>query len=202
MKATPCEYGLESIIGNSGPRSGGLHISAIYNDLYSELEPNRYRKGSKPDPVLLELGLSCESWLEDGLKNRLMSGWERPGELVGEIDGHEVSYNPDLVKVNGVLRLGEIKLTQMSAKGFPTAEANNLPEKMSKYVVQMMAYAHLLHTTYARLIVYFVNGDYNRVVGGDPQIRACDLEFAPREIADNWAMLVQHGRHKNWEFDH
>ena len=197
----PVSHGLEALVGNSGPRSGGLHISSIYNSLYQDLEPDRYKRGSTPDPVLLEMGLSCEQWMEDGLKNRLMSGWERPGELEGEIDGHPVLYNPDLLHINGELRLGEIKYTQLSSKDMPTEAANYVPPKFEKYVCQMQAYGWLMQTSYARLIVFFANGNYNRVRGGDPQLRAWDFEFMPRELEDNWAALVSHGRRKKWQFD-
>lgn len=202
MKVIPVAHGLETIVGQSGPRSGGLHISSVYNSLYQDLEPDRYKRGSLPDPVLLEMGLSCEQWMEDGLKNRLMSGWERPGELEGEIDERPVAYNPDLLHINGILRLGEIKYTQLSCKDMPEEEANNLPPKFSKYICQMQAYGHLMETPYARLIVFFANGNYNRVRGGDPQLRAWDFEFTAREIAENWSALVTHGRSKKWTFDH
>lgn len=130
MKIVPVKHGLEDIIGvSTAPRTVGLHMSEIYNDLYQDLEPKRYIKGSKPDVLRMEAGLAFEDMLEEGLKRRL-AGSERPGEFTTE---EGILYTPDLIIFNGETRLGEIKLTWMSSKEVPRELANGFPPKFDKY---------------------------------------------------------------------
>lgn len=203
MKITPIEHGLEDLIGVSPPgRTPGLHMSDLYGDLYKHLEPERYGRGGAPDAVVLEAGLACESILEQGLRDRLCGGG-RPGELLHTEAGlaQPILFSPDLVIFNSHTRVGEIKLTWMSSREMPSEPSNNLPPKFSKYACQMMCYGHCLETPYARLLAYFINGDYGwmrkggkRGNGPSPQLKAWDLEFSARELAENWSMIVNHGR--------
>ena len=192
MKITPVPHGLEDLIGKSpGSRAPGLHMSDIYNDLYQDLEPKRYVRGSIPDPLRLEAGLSCESFLEEALKKRL--GGERPDPFVSEEGIH---FSPDLIIFNGSTRVGEIKLTWLSSREMPRGPANGLPPKFSKYLVQMMAYCHCLETPDARLIGFFINGKYEHFKSGNPELLAWDLQFSKRELDENWSLLMTHARHK------
>lgn len=193
MRITPVPHGLEDLIGNSGPRSGGLHMSAIYGDLYSDLEPDRYIRGSVPDPLRLEAGLAFESFLEEALKARLVNA-QRPDELVFDEDGRApILYNPDLIIFNGCTRVGEIKLTWLSTKDVPRTKSNNFPPKFDKYFTQMMSYCYCLDTPYARLIMFAVNGNYKPQ---SPELLAWDVEFSKRELKENWSMLMNHARFK------
>lgn len=193
MRITPIDHGLQDLIGkSSGVRGAGLHISQIYGDLFSDLEPTRFVRGSTPDPLRLGLGLAWETHLEKCLL--LQENGEaasRPGEMVSE---EGILYNPDLIIFNGSTRLGEIKLTWASSREFPNEPTNGLPPKAERYIVQMQAYCHCLETPHARLLAYFVNGDYTRNSG--PQLKAWDLTFTTRELDENWAMLLNHARSK------
>lgn len=190
MIVTPTEHGLEGFVGKSIlPRSTDtLHLSEIYGDLFARLEPDRYGRPGGPDPLKLEAGLSFESILEEGLKQRLGQYAERPGELVSEEGIH---CSPDLILFNGHPRVGEIKLTWMSCREMPVEKASNLPYKFDKWVVQMKGYCHLIGTPFARLIGFFINGDYRPT---QPKLLAWDLEFSARELKENWDMLVTHAR--------
>lgn len=199
MIVTPVPHGLEDLIGKSGPRTGGLHMSTIYNDMFQDLEPKRYQRGTLPDPLRLEAGLAFESFLEEALRARLLGG-ERPPEMVSD---EGILYNPDLIIFNGVTRVGEIKLTWLSTSQIPTEISNGFPPKFDKYFVQMMSYCHCLETPYAKLIGFFVMGNYkfykdssgqSRPCG--PQLLAFDIEFSKRELAENWARMMSHAKTK------
>jgi hypothetical protein len=190
MIITPVPHGLEDLVGVSGPRSGGLHMSTIYNDMFQDLEPKRFTRGTAPDPLRLEAGLAFETFLEDALRSRLVRS-ERPDEMVSD---EGILYNPDMIIFNGSTRLGEIKLTWMSSGEVPREVANGFPPKFDKYFVQMMSYCHCLETPYAKLIAFFVNGPY--VHPYKPELLAWDIEFSKRELAENWARMMQHARTK------
>ena len=187
MHITPITPDLD--LGTSSlVRSPGLHVSTLYNDLYQDLEPGRFKRGVPLDMKRIELGFSLEEMLEEGLKRRLAS---RPGEFRTK---EGIAFSPDLLMFNGGVRLGEIKLTWMSSRGVPReASRTTFPPKFDKWVTQMMAYCHHLETPSARLYAFFVNGDYTSMT---PEFRAWDIEFTSAETAATWNMLVNHGRHK------
>lgn len=189
MKITPIENDIEMGVSTL-PRSPGLHLSSIYGSLFEELEPQRFKQDGPPPPLKLEAGLTFEMLLEEGLARR-MAGSERPGEFTTP---EGVIYSPDLLLFNGVMRLGEIKLTWMSSREMPTEVATTLPPKFEKWLVQMRAYCYHLQTCHARLYAFFVNGNYQRPF--EPDLRAWDIEFSPRELADNWRMLLTHAKQK------
>jgi hypothetical protein len=99
-----------------------------------------------------------------------------------------IAYSPDLIFFNGVTRLGEIKLTSMSAKDMPTEVCNNLPPKLDKYLTQMMLYAYWLGLTDGWLAILFLYRPF------DPDLRVFELQWSPRELADNHAMCMGHAR--------
>lgn len=174
-----------------GVRTPGLHMSSIYNDLFQDLEPTRYLRGTAPDPLRLEAGLAFESFLEDAIKARLTnSGSGRPDEMISD---EGILYNPDLILFNGSTRLGEIKLTWLSSGDVPRESANAFPPKFDKYFVQMKSYCRCLHTPYARLIAFFVNGTYKPPM---PELLAWDIEFTKRELDENWTMMMSHAKFK------
>ena len=187
MIITPCPHGLEDVLGKSvGHRTPGVHISAIYGDLYQRLEPDRFKRGV-PDPDRLEGGLCFENVIERELGERLTIF--RPGEIVSP---EGIILSPDGIILNGTVRLAEFKLTWLSSNEMPKEPSNNLPHKFSKYGVQMMAYMYVLGLTEGRLYIYFVNDTYPRGAPA-PKLRAYNLQYTPREIADNWGVLTRHG---------
>lgn len=197
MKVVPRPHGLEDVIGKSGSvRSPGLHVSTIYGSLYSELEPNRYKAGSLPNPLLLEAGLAFENFFEDELKKR----WgpllgERPEEQMTE---EGIAFSPDLFIYDDVkgLILGEIKCTWMSGRELPREPANGFPPKFDRYTTQMQAYCFNLGTPHARLFIFCVNGDYDRAKGVAPELHCFDITYTQRELRENWELLMNHARLK------
>lgn len=196
MRITPVPHGLEDLVGKSGPRTPGLHMSHIYGELYQELEPNRYQKDTTPDPLRLEAGLAFESFLEDAFRARMLKG-ERPPEFEHIEPGFStpILFNPDLIIFNGSTRLGEIKLTWASCREMPQTVSNGFPSKFSKWVVQMQAYCYCLDLCDAKLIGFFVNGDWDRS-SMHPQLLAWDVTFTVRELKENWRMLMTFAQSK------
>jgi hypothetical protein len=197
MKIVPIDHGLSAYIAKSpGIRSTGLHMSDIYSDLYCDLEPNRFRRGSAPDPLLLAMGLSWEQYIDrctDQRNRDFPQGEqvERPGEMIHVENGQEIAYSPDQIIFNGVTTLGEIKWTGSSSKDVPREAANSFPPHFDRYFTQMMAYCHCLGTPYARLLIMFTNR-YPRPA----ELLSWSITFSKREIAENWSMLMTHAKHK------
>lgn len=186
MQVTPRLSDLD-LLASDLVRSPGLHISAIYTDLYQDLEPKRYTRGTAPDVNRMGLGFALEAGLEEGLKKHLAS---RPGEFRTP---EGIAFSPDLLITNGIVRVGEIKLTWMSSRDVPREPGTSFPPKFSKWFVQMKAYCHHLETPYARLYAFFVNGNYREHT---PEFLSWDVEFSSGELHENWAMLLNHARAK------
>ena len=48
---------------------------------------------------------------------------------------------------------------------------------------------------WGRFRIFFVNGDWKPPT---PIAKAWELEFAPEDLAENWAMLTAHAKRKGW----
>jgi hypothetical protein len=184
MKITPIEHGLDLLSQPNSQRSGGLHISDIYGDLYSDLEPTRFVRGSPMPAVKMAMGLAWESYLELQLQQHGIRA-ERPGEF---LTSEGIAYSPDLIIDNGHPRIGEIKLTYMSSRDDITSP------KFAKWMTQVKAYGHQLRIPRARFYVLYVNGNYREQ--REPDLQAIDVEFSRRELEDNWSMLINHAQSK------
>ena len=185
MIVEPIPHGLD-LLKSELVRSPGLHASDIYNDLYAALEPKRYKYDGPPNPLLLALGTAWERHMEylltlNGVK------YERPPE---QMSPEGIAYSPDLLLYNGVTRLGELKVTSMSADDMPTAPCSTLPHKLSKYNCQMKLYAYWLGVTEGWLAILFLYKAYN------PDMRVFNLTWTQQELAENHQMLMNHARHK------
>jgi hypothetical protein len=211
MNLTELAHGLDLSKPTVGyVRTPGLHMSAIYNDLYADMYPDKYAAGGFNEPgtqTKMTLGTAFEEVLEPALVERILG--ERPGEFVTQHDasciyfdpvkvgdptcpcGAGVIYSPDQLIYNGVTRLGEFKCTWYSIR------QGIQDPKFDKWFCQMKAYCYHLQTTHARLYVLFVNGDYSwKEPYGGPHVRAWDIEFTPVELNKNWAMLLRQAKKK------
>jgi hypothetical protein len=164
-------------------RTPGLHMSDIYKSLYAELDPARFGGEGAPDPLRMGIGSAFEPILEREIGNRLL-GSERPGEFTTK---EGVIYTPDHLLFNCRTRLAEFKVSWMSDR-----EGVMVP-RFDHWFTQMKVYAHHLQMPHARLYALFINGDYRPPA---PRLRAWDIEFTKREMADEWAMLLRHARDK------
>lgn len=187
MKITPVKLGFPLTM--SDPHRGdGLHVSDIYNDLYQDLEPARYRKDGTPPDLKMALGLAWEQYLEKALvANGVLCA--RPGE---QISSDKIKYSPDLLIVNGQDKIGEIKLTWLSAKVGPTHK------KFSKYLCQGMIYGYWAEIPRVRYYILHIVGEWNfRTPDGcDPIMNIWDVEFTARELKENYQTLMNHAAGK------
>lgn len=183
MRVTPDSRPLD-FLKSDLVRSPGLHASDIYNNLFEFLEPKRYAHDGPPNAVLMALGTAWESHLERLL---VLSGVQayRPGELLSP---EGIAYSPDLIVFDreGRARVGEIKLTSMALDEIPQGEETTLPPKFAKYLCQLQLYALWLELLYGWLAVCSIRKPYA------PEFRAFNIEFTPRELEENWRMVMNH----------
>lgn len=183
MKITPVEHGLD-LQASDLVRSLGLHVSDIYTALYQHLEPKRFPVDGKPNSVLMAMGTAWEKHLEYLLEKNGVNA-SRPKEFLSE---EGVAFSPDLLVFNGHARVGEIKLSSMSARDLPTEPTTMFPQKCNKWLTQLMAYALQLGVGHGRLYALFLHNPH------DPQFRVFDFEFTDRELKENWDMLMNFAR--------
>jgi hypothetical protein len=175
---------------SSGPRTRDrLHVSDIYKSINKELDPKRFSDDDGPNLEKMEVGLLFESILEEALARKY--GTFRPGEV--EVDG--VVMSPDgLNLTDGALE--EFKCTWMSSRHGLTDIYGYPLQKFQHWFWQMKAYCFALGCDKAILTVLFVNGDYDRANGMNPQLKRYRIEFMDDELTENWQMLVDHAREK------
>ena len=161
-------------------------MSDLYGSLYKELEPQRYGGDAPPDPMLLAMGTAWEAHLEKLLLQQ--PGISRPEAF---IDANGIGFSPDLIISNGVSRCGEIKLTWM------TDVEDIRDPKFDKYLTQVKAYCYHLETPYGRIYATHINGaEKDRYGKPNPALKVYDLEFTPRELRENWEMLLNYAKRK------
>lgn len=199
MRVTPVKHGF-NLAPSDGKRSTGLHMSTIYNDLYQDLEPKRFIRGSEPAPALLAVGLALEQYTERMLLAEGISA-HRPTEFYTP-DEYEIAFSPDLLIYNGIVMGGEIKATFMSSRDWPDVEEGDaacLPAKADKYVTQTKAYGHNLEISVWMLYVWFLKGKWEKHVSDEvvlADFRAFRLEYTAREMQEEYQMLIHHAKHK------
>ena len=204
-------------LGDSGAiRASGLHASTIYNSLYQDLEPDRYKVDAPMNPLLLETGIIFEDILEEGLQRRYVEHptgneyIERPAPLafsdVWDGKSFTLTYSPDLFIYNHILRVGEIKATWLSSHiehdwlKDVTQYEDNIREaimgnqKLDKYWCQLKFYMHMIGTRFGRLYACFIAGDYSRPFKS--QLVTVDVEFSEDELESNYGMLMNHAIHR------
>ena len=187
MKITPHPVEFD-LLASDLVRHPGLHASNIYNSLFEELEPKRFVKGSKLDPVRMALGTAWEKHFEHLL---IKSGAEahRPDEFRSP---EGITYSPDLLLTHkGELCLGELKLTWQSSREAPRKKNDPFPPKFDKYLCQMMLYMHWMDLTLGWLCAYFVNGAYTNF---SPELLSWYVEFSRRELVENYDRLMRHAK--------
>lgn len=183
MIVTPTSQDLD-FLASDLQRSPGVHASDIYGDLFAFLDPKRYDHEGNPNPVLMALGTAWEKHLEYLLEKNGVKAL-RPGELMSP---EGLAYSPDLIIFNGVTRCGEIKLTSMSSKDMPEEETDTLPPKLDKYLCQLKLYCYWLELLHGWLGMVFNYRPF------DPDFRAYNLTFTPRELQENHQMCMNHAR--------
>lgn len=185
MKVTPVDLGLD-LLKSDLVRSPGLHASTIFGDLFKELEPSRYDRNGPMNAVLMMLGSAFEDRFEKVLVWNGVAA-ERPEEFMSP---EGIAYSPDLILFNGVTRLGEMKLTSMSLRDWPTEETYGLPPKADKYDCQMKLYAYWLNIFNGLLIVCSIAKPYA------PELGVYELQWTRRELQENYDMCMSFARQR------
>ena len=175
-------------------RSEGLHLSDILEDIQQTLEPRDYDSEGRDWDPYRKLGFIWERALKLA---SLKAAYERgdlidPGEL--KVDG--IWMSPDGLHL-GDAALEEWKLTYKSSRRL---EQHGLDGAFPRWFWQMKSYCHALGTRRANLRVFFVNGDYRWLKGGEESDKdmAWRIEFTEREIQDNWRMITRTAKNKGW----
>ena len=104
-----------------------------------------------------------------------------------------------------IVVLGEIKATWLSCKDVPVSPSQSkatglpsnwdglgiasFPKEFNKYFTQIKSYCYHLRTPFARLYVYFVNGNWKPPV---PVYLAWSFEFSAVEVREEWSMMRNH----------
>lgn len=194
MIVTPVEHGMDLAPGDPN-RAPGLHMSDLYNKLYQKLEPKRYKEDSLPAPALLGLGIALETYTERRLQAAGIDA-HRPDPFRTP-DKYQISFSPDLIISNGVVRGGEIKATFMSSREMPTEQTTALPPKFDKYITQMKSYGHNLEIPDWTLFVWHLKGKWEKNEDLENvlvDVRAFNLQFTKREMAEEYQMLINFGK--------
>lgn len=180
-------------------RSSGLHLSHIYGDLNRALGKQKENGFNEEDlDEFAQIGFLWERILEHYLAE--LTALSDPGRFMrlGELRSAEgVVMTPDYLDLdflgNGSCELGleEWKVTWRSVR-----QAENLEQNHWKWLVQIKGYCRELGTRRARLRALYLVGNWrDRIV---PTPKCWEMEFTPRELEDNWEMLMGHARRKGW----
>ena len=166
----------DQIYATTGPRSPGLHLSDIINDIESIFYPKEYnRKNNINNSWFASLGFIWEQVLS------LSFSWllgKRPQEII--CDG--IACSPD--GINDELELvDEYKCTWRSTK--------TKPWDVWRWMIQIKAYCYISGYNIARFHVLYVMGDYKF---SGPQCLPFLIEFTDDELLSNWMMLVEHAK--------
>jgi hypothetical protein len=172
---------------NLAPRSKGLHLSDIINDIERVMYPKEYeRTQGMTNPVWAEIGFKWERVLD--LENRFSAAWKdglgkRPGEIVR--DGIIMSPDGECV-ADGYIE--EYKCTWKSAK--------KTPVDIWRWMVQTKAYCYGMGVNVVKFRVCYVNGYYDFNEG--PVRKTFLIEFTDEELEGNWSMIVNHAKSRGW----
>jgi hypothetical protein len=167
------------------PRSSGLHLSQIIQDLYYGDKPEE----ETPDYTRMCVGFAWEILLADAL-GRVFHQADlcdagillHPGEY--ERDG--ILMSPDATYLYDNV-LEEYKATWTNSKK-PIAEH-------PAWICQTKSYCYVLGMDTVRFRVLHIMGDYK---GGGPIIKTWLVTYTQEEMERNWFVVKQHAIEKGW----
>lgn len=173
---------------NLAPRSEGLHLSDVLNDIERVLfKDEAERKSNFNNPYWAEIGFLWERLLELAWKDML---GKRPGEVVR--DGIICSPDGECVK-DGYIE--EYKCTWKSTK--------KKPWEIWRWMVQVKSYCYVMGVNMVMFHVLHVNGDYSFFRGntdGGPEYKQYMILFTDNELQDNWNMIKDHAEKLRGEY--
>jgi hypothetical protein len=155
-------------------RTEGAHVSSIIKHIKETLAEGKENAFSVDDLEWFAIvGRLWERVLADVMFPK--PRYERPGEL--DYDG--VLGSPDCIDTKEWAVL-EFKVCWKSSRDFENSQ------RFREYLWQVKAYCQMVAMVRARIIVFFVAGEWRPPV---PKAKEYDLLFTPQELAENWAFL-------------
>lgn len=168
------------------PRSDGLHLSQIYNDIEATLAPREEMEESQLSNYRAG-GFLWERLFSSAMADSIRGGdIVRPGEFA--VDG--IAGSPDNLRIDP-WRVIETKCTWRSVQKFD----DHMEKFMWTWLVQMKGYCRMVGALQAELYCFFINGDYR---GSGPLPRGLLLSWSQLEIDENWRMITGHARNRGW----
>ena len=179
------------------PRSKGIHVSGIIRAIATEagiLKPEwaeelslvDARKITDPVAILrISLGLAWEEYYLPKVPGLV----DHPGEM--KVDGVYMTHDGESLDVIITEKSEKYAIVCHECKA--TWKSTNTVGDLSgqfMWLAQIKAYCKGLGTRFAKLHVFFVNGDYKYPLS--PQLRIWFIEFTEEEIEGNWDLLINY----------
>lgn len=174
------------------PRSAGFHISNILRDIENRLLKRGQRKPyddltdqeKSRMGKYTEMGFIWEVVVESVWKRRMLSRRKEAGAIrQTEIERDGIYMTLDAVIPGKPWIVEEYKATWLSSR-HPIEGP-----KFWYWREQQKGYCGAVDTNRSNLFVFHVNGDYRE---SGPQAKAWEIEWSPRELAENWQMVTRH----------
>jgi hypothetical protein len=160
-------------------RSVGLHVSEVirYILLMSGLTKSNTFTEADLD-MFASVGRLWEQLLSQSLFKP--PRYQRPGEI--EKDG--IIGSPDTVDIDEA-RILEFKATWKSC------DRDISGSDFWNWFIQIKAYCHMIGVNEAKLVAFFVNGNYRPTV---PVMKIWDIEFSSGELRENWNLILRNAK--------
>lgn len=140
-------------------------------------------------------GFMYELWVESALSTYV--GYDVPLIPVGEMEVDNIFMNLDKYDPEHEI-VYEFKATWKSMRGLEVdgeLDYEVFREKFWYFVLQVAAYCRAIGCFTARIVVWFINGDYSyREPNGGPQFRLYEFRFTQEELDQNWKTITQHAK--------
>jgi hypothetical protein len=172
------------------PRSSGVHVSDIIRDIENSLihkgQRRKYDELSAAERTRMGAYVSVGWAWEDILSHALKAVLKRRGLIhpMEQLTQDGITGTPD----GWDDMIEEYKATWRSS-------SRPIDPDFWHWLVQIKAYCYMAETMFARLRIWYVNGDYR---DSGPQVKTLQLKFGEAELQENWDMLRQHAQEKGW----
>jgi hypothetical protein len=161
----------------SAVRTPGVHVSQVIRHMSKAIGRQKENDFSEADlNMFATVGRLWEAQLATAMF--LPPRYER----VGEIEQDGIIGSPDAIDtVDWAVQEYKVRW----------ASATHPIESNFEYMTQIKAYCYMLSMCRASLFVFYVCGTWRPPV---PIIKAWDILFAPGELQDNWAMILDNAK--------
>jgi len=197
MVVTEVQFDPRQILGPAdtdkhlAPRSKGLHLSQIYDDLQQSARGmviGQDKLTSEELQWYRSVGYVWERVVDDAFAKCLLSpNCVRLGEVT--VDG--ITGSPDLVDLSS----DDWVVVDTKATFKSSRKLDDLEKNFWTWTVQLKGYCYMVKATRARLLVMHICGNY---APPRPIVKQLELEFTQEELQQNWNVLVAHARRRKW----